>query len=85
MKKRHLSTALLFSALVPHAALAHPGDHSAMTSADLAAHFWSSPFHALFVVLGVLLLAGFALGMRKANPAWLQKLWPQDKTGSKRR
>jgi hypothetical protein len=68
-------TALLTLASTQIAA-AHPGHHDAMAPSSLVDHFLASPFHAVPLVLAVLVLGVAIHGMRKANS------WPRSTSPS---
>ncbi|MFN3172226.1 MAG: hypothetical protein ACE37E_16180 [Hyphomicrobiales bacterium] len=70
MKTLISRTALLMLASTQIAA-AHPGHHDAMAPSSLVDHFLASPFHAVPLVLAVLVLGVAIHGMRKA------KRWPR--------
>ena len=52
--------------LAPTAAFAHPGDHTAMTVAQVAHHIVTSPDHLLEVVFAILMIAGEVYRRRRA-------------------
>jgi len=52
--------------LIPAAAFAHPGDHTAMTVAQVAHHIATSPDHLLEIAFAVLMIAGEAYRRRRA-------------------
>ena len=67
MKRIPQTAAMLLAFVTPHAAMAHPDHHGAMTPQSLVDHLWTSPFHALPLVLAGLAIAGLVLGLRRAN------------------
>jgi hypothetical protein len=58
---------LLFAAvlLAPAAALAHPGDHTAMSAAQVAHHIVTSPDHLAELVMAVLMVVGLGIRARR--------------------
>jgi hydrogenase/urease accessory protein HupE len=62
---------ILFAGLVlaPTAALAHPGDHTAMTVAQVAHHIATSPDHMLEVVFAILMGVGEWWRLRRRRAA----------------
>jgi hydrogenase/urease accessory protein HupE len=62
---------VLFAAvlLAPTAALAHPGDHTAMTVAQVAHHIATSPDHMLEVVFAILMGVGEGWRIRRRRAA----------------
>ena len=58
-------TAFAAALLAPAAAAAHPGDHTAMTVAQVAHHIVTSPDHLLEVVFAVLMIAGEGWRIRR--------------------
>lgn len=67
MKRIPQTIAMLLTLAAPHAAMAHPGHHGAMTPQNLVDHLWTSPFHAFPLVLAGFAIAGLVLGLRRAN------------------
>ena len=51
--------------LAPTAALAHPGDHTAMSLAQVAHHIATSPDHLAEVIMAGLMVIGLVIRQRR--------------------
>ena len=69
MKTNHCRVLFAAVLLAPTAALAHPGDHTAMTVAQVAHHIATSPDHMLEVVFAILMGVGEWWRIRRRRAA----------------
>jgi hypothetical protein len=65
MKSTYSRVLVAILLLAPTAALAHPGDHTAMSIAQVAHHIASSPDHVAELIMAGLMVVGLVIRQRR--------------------